>query len=250
MTWLRRALVLLGGGAMAYAVVGVLTDRDARPVGHVLFLAGVLVAHDAVLMPAAIGVGVLIGRFVPRGIRVTARVAAFVTATVLVIAVPLALGMGKRPDTPSALPLHYGRGLVVTLLLVWTVALAAALVHRDVRLGCQDVRMAFDEDLADRVRALVAQEPGFAEKRMFGGVAMMLAGNMAVVVRGKGGLMVRVDPAESDQLRNEPGVEATVMRGRPMRGWLTIDPAACATDAALRRWVEHATTFTRTLPPK
>ena len=110
--------------------------------------------------------------------------------------------------------------------------------------------MAFDEDLADRVRELVAHEPGFAEKRMFGGVAMMLGGNMAVVVRGKGGLMVRVDPAESDRLRSEPGVEATVMKGRPMRGWLTVDPSACATDAALAEWVGRGVTFTRGLPAK
>lgn len=110
--------------------------------------------------------------------------------------------------------------------------------------------MAFDEDLADRVRELVAHEAGFEERRMFGGVAMMLGGNMAVVVRGKGGLMVRVDPVASESLRSAPGVEATVMRGRPLRGWLTVDASACATDAALKEWVDRGVAFTRGLSPK
>ena len=95
--------------------------------GHLLFLAGVLLAHDVVLLPAAIGVGVLIGRRLPAGGRVPARAAAFITATLLVVAVPLALGLGRRPDTPSALPLDYGRGLAITALVVWAATLAATL---------------------------------------------------------------------------------------------------------------------------
>jgi TfoX/Sxy family transcriptional regulator of competence genes len=110
--------------------------------------------------------------------------------------------------------------------------------------------MAFDEDLADRVRALVAHRPGFEEKRMFGGAAMMLNGNMAVVVRGKGGIMVRVDPADSDGLVSEPGVEPMVMKGRPMKGWLTVDPSLCSTDDALRAWVDRGAAFAGTLPGK
>ncbi|WP_262286011.1 TfoX/Sxy family protein [Micromonospora sp. MA102] len=110
--------------------------------------------------------------------------------------------------------------------------------------------MPYDEDLANRVRELLGREPGLAEKRMFGGLAMMVKGNMAVVVRGAGGLMVRVDPAESERLEAEPGAQATVMRGRPMRGWITVDPSACAGDAELARWVDRGVRFAATLPPK
>jgi hypothetical protein len=91
MTWVRRGLVAVGGAVMAFSVVGALTDPDTRPVGHLLFLAGAVVAHDAVLLPLAIGVGVLIGRYVPARLRVPVRVAAFIAATLLVVAIPLTL---------------------------------------------------------------------------------------------------------------------------------------------------------------
>ncbi|GAB3373194.1 TfoX/Sxy family protein [Micromonospora halotolerans] len=110
--------------------------------------------------------------------------------------------------------------------------------------------MPYDEDLANRVRELLGREPGLAEKRMFGGLAMMVNGNMAVVVRGAGGLMVRVDPAESERLEAEPGAQATEMRGWPMRGWITVDPSACAGDADLARWVDRGVRFAGTLPAK
>jgi TfoX/Sxy family transcriptional regulator of competence genes len=110
--------------------------------------------------------------------------------------------------------------------------------------------MAYDEDLANRVRELIAAEPGLIEKRMFGGLAMLLDGNMAVVIRGRGGLMVRVDPAQAEELLAEPGAEATEMRGRVMRGWITVDPAVCEEEATLRRWVERGTSHARTLPAK
>ncbi|MFD6639884.1 TfoX/Sxy family protein [Micromonospora chalcea] len=109
--------------------------------------------------------------------------------------------------------------------------------------------MAYDEDLANRVRELLGPEPGITERRMFGGLAMMLRGNMAVVVRGAGGLMVRVDPAEADT-RGEPGAEATIMRGREMRGWVTVSPDACERDADLARWVDRGVRSARTLPAK
>ncbi|WP_246158511.1 TfoX/Sxy family protein [Micromonospora palomenae] len=115
---------------------------------------------------------------------------------------------------------------------------------------CQDVGMAYDEDLANRVRDLIGREPGIGEKRMFGGLALMLNGNMAVVIRGAGGLMVRVDPALSEQLLTEHGAQPAQMRGRPMRGWITVEPSACAQDADLRRWVNQGVTFTRCLPAK
>ena len=110
--------------------------------------------------------------------------------------------------------------------------------------------MAYDEDLAYRVRKLVGSGPEIVERRMFGGLALMLNGNMAVVVRSAGGLMVRVDPAQFDRMVTEPGAEPTQMRGRPMRGWITVAPAACALDADLRRWVNRCVAYTGGLPAK
>ncbi|MEV4542078.1 TfoX/Sxy family protein [Micromonospora echinaurantiaca] len=110
--------------------------------------------------------------------------------------------------------------------------------------------MAYDEDLANRVRSLLGREPGIGERRMFGGLALLLNGNMAVVIRGEGGLMVRVDPARSERLLAEPGAQPTRMRDRPLRGWITVEPSACATDGDLRRWVDRGITYTRGLPAK
>ncbi|WBC16812.1 TfoX/Sxy family protein [Micromonospora sp. WMMA1998] len=110
--------------------------------------------------------------------------------------------------------------------------------------------MAYDEDLANRVRELVGREPGVTERRMFGGLAMMLRGNMSVVVRGAGGLMVRVDPAEAEAALAEPGATATVMRGREMRGRVTVEPAACERDADLARWVDRGLRCARALRAK
>jgi TfoX/Sxy family transcriptional regulator of competence genes len=99
--------------------------------------------------------------------------------------------------------------------------------------------MAYDEKLADRVRALVATEPGMTEKRMFGGLALLREGHMAVVIRGKGGLMVRVAPSTLDKALAEPGASGAVMRGRPMTGWVVIEPSAVDRAADLRRWVKR-----------
>ena len=110
--------------------------------------------------------------------------------------------------------------------------------------------MAYDEDLANRVRELVGRESELAEKRMFGGLAFLVRGNMAVVVRGKGGLMVRVDPAESGELQARPGVEAMVMRGRELAGWLVVAPALLAKDADLAEWVDRGCAYAKTLPAK
>jgi TfoX/Sxy family transcriptional regulator of competence genes len=121
---------------------------------------------------------------------------------------------------------------------------------RSVTAWCQDGGMAYDEDLANRVRELIGRQPGIDEKRMFGGLAMMLNGNMAVVIRGAGGLMVRVDPARSEQLLTERGAQPTQMRGRTMRGWITVEPSACVKDVDLRRWVNRGVTFARGLPAK
>ena len=110
--------------------------------------------------------------------------------------------------------------------------------------------MPYDKSLADRVLELLTDEPGIEEKRMFGGLALMLNGNMAVVVRGAGGLMVRVDPVQAERLLAEPGAQPTQMRGRSMRGWITVEPAACAADVDLRRWVDRGIAYTQGLPAK
>ncbi|HCT78289.1 MAG TPA: RNA methyltransferase [Micromonosporaceae bacterium] len=110
--------------------------------------------------------------------------------------------------------------------------------------------MAYDENLADRVRELVGRERGVTEKRMFGGLAMLLDGNMAVVIRGKGGLLVRVDVAQYEAALAERGAEEMKMRGRPMRGWITVEASACAKPADLRRWVGRGVSSARSLPPK
>jgi TfoX/Sxy family transcriptional regulator of competence genes len=110
--------------------------------------------------------------------------------------------------------------------------------------------MAFDEGLADRVRQLVGTEAGIGERRMFGGLAFTLNGSMAVVVRRAGGLMVRIDPAQSERLLSERGAHPAQMRGRPMNGWITVEPSVCEEAADLRRWVERGVTYARALPPK
>jgi TfoX/Sxy family transcriptional regulator of competence genes len=110
--------------------------------------------------------------------------------------------------------------------------------------------MAYDEDLANRVRELVGSERGLTEKKMFGGLAMLLHGNMAVAIRGGGGLLVRVDPEESEAVLAERGAQLMEMRGREMRGWITVTPAACRTDGDLRRWVTRGVSYARGLPKK
>ena len=110
--------------------------------------------------------------------------------------------------------------------------------------------MAYDEELADRIREAVEGEPGLSEKRMFGGLAFLVHGNMAVAASGQGGLMLRCDPAESDELVQHPGVSRMEMRGREMDGWLRVQHDAVADDGALRHWVDVGLTFARSLPPK
>jgi hypothetical protein len=110
--------------------------------------------------------------------------------------------------------------------------------------------MAYDQRLADRIRALVAGEPALTEKKMFGGLAFLIGGNMAVAASGNGGVMVRVDPAESDRLAGTTRAEMAEMRGRPMRGWLRVASADVATDRELAEWVGRGTSYARSLPPK
>jgi TfoX/Sxy family transcriptional regulator of competence genes len=110
--------------------------------------------------------------------------------------------------------------------------------------------MAYDEALADRVRDLLHGEPGRTEKKMFGGIGFMLDGNMAVGVSNQGGLMLRVDPEDTQDLMAEPGGRPFEMRGRVLSGWLRVTPDAVDTDDDLRRWVRIGVAAARALPPK
>lgn len=110
--------------------------------------------------------------------------------------------------------------------------------------------MAYDVELADRIRELVQDQSGIVEKKMFGGLAFLVNGNMAVAAAGKGGLMVRSDPAQADDLVDDIAVSRMEMHGRSMGGWLRVSPAACADDAIVRRWVAHGIAYAGTLPAK
>ena len=109
--------------------------------------------------------------------------------------------------------------------------------------------MAFDPALADRVRVFLAQTAGLQEKRMFGGVAFMVGGNMAVGISGTD-LMVRIDPSESDAALTQPGVRVFDMTGRPMKGWLLVDSSVLAGDDDLAAWIDRGVAFARSLPAK
>lgn len=110
--------------------------------------------------------------------------------------------------------------------------------------------MAYDEELAHRIRELVQDVPGLTEKAMFGGLAFLVHGNMAVSASGQGGLLLRVDPGETDAVVREPHVSRAVMRGREMDGWLRVSAAAVTSDADLRRWVDLGVGYAQALPPK
>ena len=110
--------------------------------------------------------------------------------------------------------------------------------------------MAYDEKLADRIRELVAGESGLTEKKMFGGLAFLIAGNMAVAASGQGGVLVRVDPAQSDTLLATTNARLMEMRGRQMQGWLRVGPEELRTKRQLAKWVELGTTYARSLPAK
>jgi hypothetical protein len=110
--------------------------------------------------------------------------------------------------------------------------------------------MAYDAELADRVRDLVTGEPGLTEKRMFGGLAFLVNGHLAVSASSRGGLLVRVDPAETESLVAEDHVERFEMRGRGMDGWLHVLEEAVRSDDELARWVATGVSYARSLPPK
>jgi TfoX/Sxy family transcriptional regulator of competence genes len=110
--------------------------------------------------------------------------------------------------------------------------------------------MAYDEDLADRIRELLGDQTGITEQRMFGGLAFLVRGHMAVSASGRGGLMVRVDPNDSDALVAKTAARPMVMRGREMAGWLRVPSEHVRTKRALRTWVDRGTGYARSLPPK
>ncbi len=112
------------------------------------------------------------------------------------------------------------------------------------------LRMAYDEDLANRIRELVAGGPEVTEQRMFGGLAFLVAGNMSVAASGQGGLMVRVDPEDTAALVTKPHARPFEMRGRPMQGWLRVDPDGVRTKRQLESWVGRGLAYARSLPAK
>jgi TfoX/Sxy family transcriptional regulator of competence genes len=110
--------------------------------------------------------------------------------------------------------------------------------------------MAYDEHLADRIRELVGGESDVTEQKMFGGLAFLIGGNMAVGASGQGGVLVRVDPAQSDGLVATTNARLMEMGGRHMRGWLRVGPEDLRTRRQLAKWVELGTTYARSLPAK
>jgi hypothetical protein len=109
--------------------------------------------------------------------------------------------------------------------------------------------MAYDEVLAERIRGLLPGVP-VTEQKMFGGLAFLVGGHMAVAASGKGGLMVRCDPADTESLLAQPGASPFEMRGRGMDGWLRVTSEAVADDTALERWIGVGTAYAASLPPK
>ena len=110
--------------------------------------------------------------------------------------------------------------------------------------------MAYDEDLADRIRDLLAEQRGVTEKKMFGGLAFLIGGNMAIAASGQGGALVRVDPSQADRLVETTPAEAAVMRGRPMQGWLRVESDDLRTKRRLEKWVKLGSAYASSLPPK
>ncbi|MCV7442892.1 RNA methyltransferase [Mycobacterium paraense] len=110
--------------------------------------------------------------------------------------------------------------------------------------------MAYDEDLANRIRELLGPERGVEEKRMFGGLAFLINGNMSVAASGQGGLLVRVPPEDTDKLLARDHVGPMVMAGREARGWIRVDAGGLRTKRLLQGWVARGVGYARSLPAK
>jgi TfoX N-terminal domain len=108
----------------------------------------------------------------------------------------------------------------------------------------------YDEDLANRIRELIAAEDGVTEQKMFGGLAFLIGGNMSVSASGQGGLLLRCDPAQTDSLLRKPHAQPFEMRGRVMDGWLRVAPEGVRTKRQLEPWVARGVAYARALPPK
>ena len=116
--------------------------------------------------------------------------------------------------------------------------------------GRYDSIVAYDEELAERLRELLDSEPRLTEKKMFGGLAFLISGNMAIAASGQGGILVRVDPTESDKLVATSNAEVAVMRSRPMDGWLRVGAEHLRTKRQLAKWAGLGSSYARSLPPK
>jgi TfoX/Sxy family transcriptional regulator of competence genes len=110
--------------------------------------------------------------------------------------------------------------------------------------------VAYDEDLANRIRELLADEQDVVEQKMFGGLAFLVGGNMSVSASGQGGLLLRCDPEQTDAMVEKPHAARFEMRGRAMDGWLRIDAEGVRTKRELKRWVDVGVKYARSLPPK
>jgi TfoX/Sxy family transcriptional regulator of competence genes len=110
--------------------------------------------------------------------------------------------------------------------------------------------VAYDEDLANRIRDILQNEPGLTEKRMFGGLAFLINGNMAVSASGQGGMLLRIDPIDAPSLVGRPEASPFEMRGRKMDGWLRIDQTGLTTKRQLESWVSRGVSYARSLPAK
>jgi hypothetical protein len=110
--------------------------------------------------------------------------------------------------------------------------------------------MAYDEELAARLREIASGEPGLSEKKMFGGLAFLVHGHMAVAASHEGGLLLRVPPDRTEELLGEPHTDEFVMQQRTMTGWIRVEPPGIATDADLERWARIGLSHAASLPPK
>jgi hypothetical protein len=127
---MRLVLAALGLGAIGYGAYGWLFADGSKPVSQFLFLAAVLIGHDFIVLPLAIGAGALITRLAPARARRPALAALAISGAVTLVALPFVLGKGRIPDNPSAFPQHYGRNLLLILAIVWLAAGLVALVHK------------------------------------------------------------------------------------------------------------------------
>jgi TfoX/Sxy family transcriptional regulator of competence genes len=130
------------------------------------------------------------------------------------------------------------------------VSLATCRLYAEQHARVRSAAVAYDEKLAERIRELIGRERGVQEKKMFGGLAFLVGGNMAIAASGAGGILVRVDPKESAELVKKTKAREMVMRGRRMRGWLRVDAEDVRTKAQLAKWVERGTGYARSLPVK